>query len=148
MMTQSLRLDSAGTIQGDHQRLHAQLVWLHEQLAAARLPEAEADRELIRTEAELEEHFTHEESGGFFAEIRDLSPELEDRVRNLLREHQEMRAMFRSLRMTCRWACSESGGRTGWLGAFADFHRRFDAHEHAENDVLYEALQHDVGVGD
>ena len=148
MATRSIHLDCDSTIQGDHQRLHARLVRLHEQLATASLTGMQATRELIRAEAELEEHFTHEESGGFFAEVSEISPELNERIQWLLLEHQEMRVLFRSLRMTCQWACGESGARAGWLAEFAEFHHRFDEHEHAENDLLYEALQRDVGAGD
>ncbi len=148
MTTSIARIDPAGTIQGDHQRLHARLVRLHELLAAASLTEAEADRELVRVGAELEEHFLHEESNGFFEGIRDLAPELEERARHLLREHQEMRMRFLSLRMKCHWVCGESGARAGWLAEFAAFYRSFDEHEHTENDLLYEALQRDVGAAD
>ena len=148
MLTRHLRTDSEGTIQGDHLRLHERLVRLHERLAAVGLTEADAARELSQVQAELEEHFAQEEAGGFFAEIRELSPQFEDRILHLLREHREMRVIFRSLVMTCRWACGESGARSGWLAEFADFHRRFDEHEHAENDLLYEALQRDFGAAD
>lgn len=148
MMTPNLRVDPESSIQADHQRLHARLVRLHESLVSASLTEEETTRELAKAEAELEEHFSLEESGGFFIQVRDLLPQLEERARHLMREHQEMRALFRSLRATCRWACGESGARSGWLAEFADFHRRFDEHEHAENDLLYEALQRDVGAGD
>lgn len=148
MTTSSLRLDRAGTIQGDHQRLQAKLGWLHEQLAAARLTAAQADLELARAATELEEHFTHEESGGFFAELLDRAPQLDERVSNLLQEHRELRVLFRFLRKTCGWACGESGTRSGWLAEFAEFHHRFNEHEQAEHDLLHEALQRDVGLGD
>jgi hypothetical protein len=29
-----------------------------------------------------------------------------------------------------------------------EFHRRFDAHEHAENELMYIAVQRDLGAGD
>jgi hemerythrin-like domain-containing protein len=115
---------------------------------AAGLSASEADRLLLQTEVELEEHFTHEEAGGFFAEILDLAPELEDRASLLLQEHQEFRELFHSLRQTCRWACNESGARSGWLAEFVEFYRRFDEHEHAENELMYVALQRDLGAGD
>jgi DNA repair exonuclease SbcCD ATPase subunit len=148
MSTRNLRLDSADVIQGDHQRLEERLDRLHEQLSSATLTRAQADRELSRMEAELEEHFALEELGGFFAEILESSPERADRVRELLRQHTEFRAIFRSLRRTCRWACGESGARAGWLAEFADFHRRYDEHECAEHELLYEAMQRDLGAGD
>ncbi|MCU0877581.1 MAG: hemerythrin domain-containing protein [Pirellulaceae bacterium] len=148
MNTQNQRRDSARLIAGDHQRLEAKLHWLYEQLASATLTAAEADRGLSQTQAELEEHFTHEESGGFFRDILDLAPELNERAQVLLREHQQLRAMFHSLRQTCRWACGESGSRSGWLAELEEFHRRFDAHEHAENELMYIAVQRDLGAGD
>lgn len=148
MATDNVRIDPQGTIQGDHRRLHGRLERLHEQLASASLTEAEVAREMAHAEAELEEHFSHEETGGFFGAIQELSPEFEERASHLLREHREMRLLFRSLWMTCRWACGESGARAGWLAEFADFHRRFEEHESAENDLLYEALERDIGAGD
>ena len=109
MLTSNVRIDSEAAIYGEHRRLHAHLLRLHEQLAAARLSEDETARDLARAEAELEEHFSHEECGGFFAAIRERSPQFAERAAHLMREHQEMRLLFRSLRMTCRWACGESG---------------------------------------
>lgn len=148
MTTHSLPRVHDDVIQADHQRLHAKLERLHEQFAAASLSSAQTDRELLQTETELEEHFNYEESVGFFAEVLEFSPELDERVHQLLQQHQEMRAQFRSLRKTCRWACGESGARAGWLAEFADFHRRFNAHEQAENNLLQDALGRDVGAGD
>ena len=148
MSTSSARTGCSEVIQGDHRRLKEQLEWLHENLSAAALTTTQADRELTRLEAELEEHYFLEESGGFFADILEHSPELSERVRKLLRQHQEFRAMFQCLRRTCRWACWESGSREGWLAEFANFHRRFDEHECAEHELLYVALERDLGVGD
>ena len=148
MSTSSVRTGYSEAIQGDHRHLKEQLEWLHENLSAAALTTIEADRELRRLEAELEEHYLLEESGGFFADILEHSPELSERVRKLLRQHQEFRATFQWLRTTCHWACCESGSREGWLAEFADFHRRFDEHECAEHELLYVALERDLGIGD
>jgi hypothetical protein len=148
MTTRTVRLDAQDTIQRDHLRLQAKLGRLRERLAAAALTAAQLERELSEVEAELEEHFAHEELGGFFAEVVDLAPEFDERVKSLLKEHRELRGHFRFLRKTCRWACSESGTRAGWLAEFADFHQRFGTHEQAEHDLLHEALQRDVGQGD
>ena len=148
MSIRELHPENLGTIQGDHSRLRVRLEWLSEELAAAGMTPSQTDRELAQTAAELESHFDHEESGGFFAQILDLSPELDERVRNLLREHQEMRQVLRSLQRTCRWACAESGQRAGWLAEFADFRRRFDQHEAAEHELLHQALLRDLGEGD
>jgi hypothetical protein len=148
MTTRGVRIDCGDLIQGDHQRLKERLERLESQLSSASLTRAQADRELARLEAELEEHFAREESGGFFREILDFSPELGERIHELLRQHQEFRAVFRSLRKTCRWACSEGGARDGWLAELADFHRRYDEHECAECELLHEAMQRDLGAGD
>lgn len=148
MSIHDLRLDQLSTIQGDHHRLRLRLEWLHEELSAAGMSPAQTDRELAQTETELELHFDHEESGGFFAQILDLSPGFDDRVANLLREHREMRLIFRRLRQTGRLACADSGTRAGWLAEFADFYRRFDEHESAEHELLHLALLRDLGEGD
>ena len=147
MNSQSVHPDHEGTIQGDHQRLKAKLARLHEQLVSACLTPAQTDREFSQVEAEMDEHFGREESG-FFAEILELAPELNERVLNLLREHKELRQVFRALRKTCRWACGESGMRAGWLAEFAEFHQRFNEHEQAEHELLHESLQRDLGAGD
>jgi hypothetical protein len=148
MKTRSICFDPASEIQGDHERLGGRLRWIHQQLSSAGLSPTQTDRELLRTEAELEQHFAKEEAGGFFAQILELSPEFTDQVRCLLKQHQEMRLLFRSLRETSRWACGESGSRAGWLAEFAAFHSCFDAHERREHELFYEALQRDVGATD
>jgi hypothetical protein len=153
MTTRSIPIDSVPIDKGDrlhddHCRLKAQLQWLHEQLTAASLTPAESDRELLKLEAELEQHFTREEQGGLFEQIVETMPELSECVRVILVQHQEFRGTFRALRRTCRWACAESGTRDGWLAEFAEFHRRFDAHECVEHELLHEALNRDVGAGD
>jgi hemerythrin-like domain-containing protein len=148
MTTHSIRFDHCDLMQGDHQRLQEGLSRLEERLMSAAMTRVQTDRELARIEAELEQHFAREESGGFFEEILDLSPELGERIHELLREHQEFRAIFRSLRRTSRWACGESGARDGWLAELADFHRRFDQHESAEHELQHHALQQDLGAAD
>jgi hypothetical protein len=148
MTTHSLRLDREEKIQGDHQRLLAKLAWLRGQVAAAALGAAALERELAQLEAELNEHFAHEEQGGFFAEVLSAAPYFDERVANLLQEHKEMRSHFHFLRKTCDWVCGESGTRAGWLAEFAGFHQRFSGHEQAEHDLLHDALLRDMGLGD
>jgi hypothetical protein len=148
MTTRTVSIDCSEAIQGDHRHLKDTLERLHQQLFAAALTRAQTDQELRNLEAELEEHFVQEESGGFFAEILEFSPELDGRVHELLRQHQEFLGVLRSLRRARRWACGESGSRDGWLAEFARFHQRFNEHEVAENELQYVALQRDLGTGD
>ena len=148
MTTLGAYTHSVESIQGDHRHLKARLTWLHDQLASAGLTSGQTDRELAEMEAELEEHFTQEEGGGFFVAIIEAAPEASEKVQELLRQHRQFRTTFRALRKTCRWACGESGTRAGWMAAFAEFHRAFDDHECTEHELLYEALQRDVGAAD
>ena len=148
MPTSSVHIAPADRIHDEHCHLKTQLQWLHEQLAAASLTPAQLDRELLQMEAELEQHFAREEQGGLFEQISETMPELTECVRAIFQQHHEFRGIFRALRKTRRWACGESGTRTGWLAEFAEFHRRFDAHERAEHELLHEALHRDVGACD
>jgi hypothetical protein len=148
MTTSSVCLERSDPMHRDHERLQVGLKRLQERLVSATMTRAQTDRELARIEAELERHFAREESGRLFEELLDLSPDLGERIRNLLRQHQEFRAIFRSLRRTSRWACGESGARIGWLTELADFQHRYDQHECAELELLHDALQQDLGAGD
>jgi hypothetical protein len=146
--TSSATPEVAATVESDHRWLRATISRLEDELIACKLAAADAERELAALARELDEHFRHEEAGGFFAEVLEAAPELQDRVESLRQQHRQLREMVRGLRGTCRWACVESGARTGWLAAFADFHRLFDQHESAEHSLLHESLLRDMGAAD
>lgn len=142
------RGDDAHTMTDDHQHLRTHMRQLQGALAGAELSNSEAEQELRRLERELDEHFAEEELGGFFAGVLADCPQFAHRVQRLTQQHREFRAAIRILRSTCRLACGESGARSGWLAGFADFQRCFAAHEHAEQELLLDATQRDLGVGD
>ena len=148
MTTSVLRGDCPHAIADDHRHLRARLQQLQQTLAGAGLSNSQAEQELRQLERELDEHFAAEELGGFFAQILADRPEFGQRVQRLVDQHREFRATIRILRSTCRLACVESGVRAGWLAAFDDFERCFANHERAEHELLFDAIERDLGAGD
>ena len=148
MTTSARRGDYAHAMAGDHRHLRTRLQQLQQSLAGAGLSNCQAEQELRRLERELDEHFADEECGGFFAEILAACPEFGHRVQRLVDQHREFREALRSLRRTCRLVCAESGARAGWLAAFSDFERCFVDHERAEQKLLLDATERDLGAGD
>lgn len=96
----------------------------------------------------LEDHFAHEEEGGYFTEVIDLHPELAERVERLLTEHGELLSTVRAIDTRLQYAeCTPH-----WFAAirndFSDFLHRCEAHQHQENAMVQEGFLRDTGAGD
>lgn len=132
-------------IEQEHLHLRGLLEQLRQCLAgpsAQRTQLAALLRELLTC---LQEHFQHEEEGGYFAELVDASPNLSERADALCREHVEMHAQLTALHghaqeAACPWENLQR--------EFAQFLDRFKLHEAAENDMLQQAYCHDIGADD
>lgn len=120
----------------EHRKIHA----LAAQIGNARQP-GNLLAPLVDLLPLLQRHFAAEEgSNGFYEYLADRAPRLRNRMVEVVAEHVGLLASFRELQQRAKanpspTACDEA--RT--LVA------RLRAHEKAEDDLLIEALDHDVG---
>ena len=94
-------------------------------------------------------HFALEEAYGYFEDPITVAPRLCDRIEQLRSEHGELHAD--ACRIMDALGESESRARLN-LAAIqemcCEFLHRFDAHEAAENALIVQAFNEDIGVGD
>jgi Hemerythrin HHE cation binding domain len=94
-------------------------------------------------------HFALEEAYGYFEDPVAVAPRLCDRVDSLCAEHGELFADICCILDV--FEESESGLPADFLGVqemCRGFLYRFDAHEAAENALIVQAFNEDIGVGD
>lgn len=96
----------------------------------------------------LLEHFQHEEAEGYFAETARVAPHLTEHVERLLAEHQEMENL-----LTALIAGPQSQAAIGpwWRSVdnqYSHFVSLFLSHEAAENRLLQDLYNEDLGDGD
>jgi hemerythrin len=96
----------------------------------------------------LEEHFHHEEDGGFFRGIREIAPQLAERVSALEHEHPQFLALIDRLRTRVGSHESEQVWREDCAKLFDEFLRSFLAHEAAEHELIQDAYARDIGAKD
>ena len=131
----------------EHTRLHGLLVGARDALQRRLTASAIGDL-LDELSGHIGPHFAHEEEGGFFDEIIATAPHLKSRAESLLAQHAEflkdMEQMFSRVR--------EVGCSPRWCGDLAEqfeqFACRFLEHERAENALLQQAFNEDIGAPD
>jgi hypothetical protein len=106
------------------------------------------DRQLGRLAELIESHFTHEENGGYMAEPLARAPRLTTTARQLLGEHAELLDDAKKLQMLARFGVESDGWWRQVEHDFQRLHKRLLAHEHAENKLLHDAWNQDVGAAD
>lgn len=95
----------------------------------------------------LPEHFAHEEEGGYLRDALALAPQLSRRAETLEREHGELTRQLEGARAETRnAAASEALWRDAGHGV-RSLVEALKAHEHAENELVRQALTEDLGGG-
>ena len=96
-------------------------------------------------------HFALEEAYGYFEDPVDVAPQL-CRAANALRsEHQQLYGQLSSIvdRAERLFYDDRPAALAVWLGPeFLDFDARLRQHEERENDLILEAYDGDIGVGE
>ncbi|HEY2416181.1 MAG TPA: hemerythrin domain-containing protein [Pirellulaceae bacterium] len=106
---------------------------------------------LCQLRDQLALHFSLEEAYGYFEDPIDVAPQLSRAANRLRAEHQELyldlcNLVERSERM---FYDEQHAALALWLGPeFLDFDSRLRSHEERENDLIMEAYEGDIGVGD
>lgn len=100
---------------------------------------------------QLAMHFALENAYGYLADVIDFAPRLCDRALAMLQEHDDL---FLSLceMIDCAEELRYDGAASRDVRKLAEwymeFHEAFFAHEDRENELMFDALNDDIGVGD
>ena len=135
-------------IRREHAELRALLGQMSEILSARQVPLEEVVRKLSSLRDQLDSHFRHEESEGFFEQIADHAPRLAGRIKGLCSEHVNMLDDLDELLEQVM----QGDGSDGWwqfiAAAFHDLSKRLMEHERVENELLQRAYTDDIGSKD
>lgn len=141
-----------GHLLGQHRDLHARLLALRADFAAApeaNPPSAKAVRDrLLELRDHLRDHFVQEEQGGFLEESIARMPRLSVAAREVVAEHPRLLAELDTLldKLPARDVRDASWDDAA-LG-FAAFSDHLLAHERNENAVVQQGYNEDFGFSD
>ena len=93
----------------------------------------------------LRTHFEHEEHGGYLHDAVSAAPHFASLAICLLEEHVDLLSTIVALRRLCVSA-SEDDDWSKFADDFAQFYRRFDEHEAAENRLVQDAMLRDMAA--
>jgi hypothetical protein len=141
-------------IKEDHRelrRLLEETLSLLSQGSQTRLPGRRVIGLLERLRDQFALHFSLEEAFGYFEDAISVAPRLSARADALRCEHKvlflEMCAVADEAERLLRGDNAPQTVRKLAL-KFVAFHHQYQAHEAAEHDLILEALDDDIGVGD
>ncbi len=106
---------------------------------------------LVRLRDQLAIHFSLEEAFGYFENAIEVAPRLSERAEELRGEHA---LFFRDISNLCEQAEkllyheTPNHGLRQIAARFASFHDALDQHETRETELIMEAFDDDIGVGD
>ena len=135
-------------IRREHESLKEQLGHIHHVLGAHNMPGDEVATQLRHFHAALVEHFWNEEHEGFFDEVINQAPNLTPQTHKLCAEH---RAILHTVTELAQFAASGAGSESWWhelTPRFQAFSKQLMHHESAENSLLQQAYQEDLGTND
>ncbi len=103
---------------------------------------------LTSLQGHVEKHFDEEEEIGFFEQVAEKAPRLADKAQQLRDEHAQLRDTLKTL---IEHAADHDDTDEWWSkteSLFRDFCRDLMHHESAENSILMDAYQQDIGDKD
>ncbi len=112
-------------------------------------------RQVVEMLAELRDqlamHFALEEAFGYFNDPVRVAPHLCDAASSLRDEHQTLFTLVRDLAdevdgLYRAGSLPQNGPRV--VQRFREYYDRFQQHENRENELILEAYDSDIGVGD
>ncbi len=139
-------------IDQEHEKLHEEIdalrAWWQEcrEIGSPRFDEMGDRVDALRTR--LREHFAWEEEDGYLSDVLEDAPHLVKRGESLRRQHDTLLEAFAGL---VEHLHSDEPRFSGWDEAGHDLDElleRLSKHEHAETELVLEAVQSDVGTKD
>jgi hemerythrin len=141
-------------VRADHLELRALVRGIEKLLEAAEAAgwgKAEVHELLLAIEnlgRHLRQHFAEEEAGGYMEEALALAPRFGPQAQRLVNEHPVMLEQMDHLTELAR-RCYEQGQAGAELcGRLREFFATLRAHDAAENRILQEAFNTDLGLND
>ena len=93
-------------------------------------------------------HFRHEEEAGYLSEALQRAPHLRPRADRLLEQHIDLQESAEMLRLLIHSGVESPAWWNRVVDDFATFRDRLLEHEDAENRLVQDAFNQDIGVGD
>jgi hypothetical protein len=107
--------------------------------------------QLCQLRDQLALHFALEEAYGYFDDPVDVAPQLCRQAESLRSEHKLLYSQLSNLvdKAERLFYDDQHAALAVWIGPqFLDFDVRLRKHEERENDLIFEAYDGDIGVGD
>jgi hypothetical protein len=108
-------------------------------------------RVLWQLRDQLAMHFALESAFGYLADVVEYAPRLCEPAKAMLLEHDELFLELCEIIEAAEVLAYEAYSYQRFVAVAADvfdFHAKFLAHESRENQLIFEALDADIGVGD
>jgi hypothetical protein len=131
----------------EHRRLHELVEQIEATLSRPHPSHSSLSRLLETLSESLRGHFEHEERGGYLSEALSAAPQWSALAVRLLDEHAGFLISAERMRRGVNVAAA-TGDWSDLANAFADFERRFDEHETAENRLVQDAMLRDLEAED
>lgn len=96
----------------------------------------------------LRSHFALEEDAGYLADVLAAAPELARQVQSLQQEHCTLAATLDRLISTVGGSSADGHQVVAEHQLFHELISKIKAHEHAENSLVMEAVDREIGAGD
>ena len=106
---------------------------------------------LCQLRDQLALHFSLEEAYGYFDDPIDVAPQLGRQAEHLRAQHKELYVDLCDLveRGERLFYDEQHAALALWIGPqFVEFDQRLRRHEEAENELITQAYDDDIGVGD
>ena len=135
-------------VEREHAALRDALGALHRVLAQRQGAVATVAEQLCALGDDVAEHFSDEETAGFFDDLLAQAPHLANRIDQLREEHQQLSDTIERLKVV---AVHGDGSAPWWEqleAAFHAFSKELMHHEATENELLVEAYTDDIGAAD
>ena len=105
-------------------------------------------KQLARVERMLAAHFAGEEGAGHLEDSLQVAPRYHNQARRLSRQHGELLAEIRAIRLQAQAAATSPEGWADVYRAYDAFAERLKQHVEAENEIQSRAVLDDLGPGD
>jgi hypothetical protein len=141
-------------IKEDNRRVHELLAEVEQWLQSHALSES-SPRRLVDVLGQLRDqvalHFSLEEAYGYFEDAIHAAPQLSEKAAELRAQHSDLFVrLCQMVNDAERWLYRETPRdvRSSLIRQFGKFSQDFRRHESREADLVLEAFESDVGVGD
>ena len=140
--------DSFEAMRAERRGLAEQMVEVRQSLFSENRTRNQVDDQMTRLAELVASHFCHEEEGGYLSDVLERAPRLTSQAVHLQEQHETLLEEIEKLRLLVH---SGMESEAWWARIETDFHRfssRLMEHEQAENRLLLQAYDDDVGTSD